>query len=470
MPRRSIFILVLFAVLLGLASFPNHRTFRTYALDLGLYTHAAYDYAHGEVDDGGMFLERPSSILADHFDLHLALWGPLTYVFGSWTLLLVQWLAIILGAVGTYRLVLKLFSGQAAWWALLVFITSWGVYTAVCFDFHSSVVAAMAVPWLFLAALERKGAFFWAALTFILAAKENEGFWLAFLCIGAWLLLRQLGHSRRMLLLASPIAMAISILITGVIMPALSHEGAYVHFDYGILGNGLTEALQTTVTKPGQVFLALFQVDGDWSAVKLEFFAVFALAGGWMCLANPRYLLMLIPLFLFKMLNDKEQLWGLNAHYSVEFIPVIALAAGHMFHRIPQRWFGVLIVLASVGGTIHVLDGSLQFQERGRSRFYQAKHYERPWSLTESYEALALIPDEAPVSAQSPYVPHLALRRAIYQFPIKQDAEYILLNPLDEPYPLSENDFNAQLDALKNDPDWALIYSSNSALVFRRAY
>ena len=71
-------------VLYALISLVNHYLFKTYALDLGLYTHAMYDYVHFRIDDCSMFKAVPHSILADHFDLYLILLSPLVYVFGSW--------------------------------------------------------------------------------------------------------------------------------------------------------------------------------------------------------------------------------------------------------------------------------------------------------------------------------------------------------------------------------------------------
>lgn len=63
-------------VLYCLISLVNHYLFKTYALDLGLYTHAMYDYAHFRIDDCGMFKMQPQSILSDHFDLYLVLLSP----------------------------------------------------------------------------------------------------------------------------------------------------------------------------------------------------------------------------------------------------------------------------------------------------------------------------------------------------------------------------------------------------------
>ena len=76
-------VFTLAGVLYCLISLVNHYLFKTYTLDLGLYTHAMYDYVHFRIDDCSMFKAVPHSILADHFDLYRMLLSPLVLVFGS---------------------------------------------------------------------------------------------------------------------------------------------------------------------------------------------------------------------------------------------------------------------------------------------------------------------------------------------------------------------------------------------------
>ena len=106
--QKNLTLAAVFAVagvLYALISLVNHYLFKTYALDLGLYTHAMYDYAHFRVDDCSMFKAVPQSILSDHFDLYLVILSPLIYVFGSYTLLIVQIAAVLLGGWGVYKLI-----------------------------------------------------------------------------------------------------------------------------------------------------------------------------------------------------------------------------------------------------------------------------------------------------------------------------------------------------------------------------
>jgi uncharacterized membrane protein len=85
-----VIILMLFTVIYSLISLVNHYNFRTYALDLGVYTNAMFDYRHFHFNDSLAFKTEPENLLADHFDLYLMLFSPLTFIFGSYTLLIVQ--------------------------------------------------------------------------------------------------------------------------------------------------------------------------------------------------------------------------------------------------------------------------------------------------------------------------------------------------------------------------------------------
>lgn len=166
----------------ALISLVNHYCFRTYALDLGLYTNALYDYAHFSGNDSSVFKETTENILADHFDLYLPLFSPLIYLFGTYTLLIVQIVFILIGATGIYRLIEHRFPDSGLKnYALTYFLVFFGIYSALAFDYHSNVVASMLVPWLFLAVDKRqllKAALLALA---ILIGKENLSLWMIFI-------------------------------------------------------------------------------------------------------------------------------------------------------------------------------------------------------------------------------------------------------------------------------------------------
>ena len=96
-----IYILLIFSFIFGLISLVNHYQFRTDALDLGMLNHALYNFAHFEqnlftIDIAG----EEVNYFGDHFSPIMFLYIPFYYLFGSYTLLLIQIVAIAFGGYG----------------------------------------------------------------------------------------------------------------------------------------------------------------------------------------------------------------------------------------------------------------------------------------------------------------------------------------------------------------------------------
>ena len=178
-------IIIIFGVLYSLISLVNHYNFRTYALDLGAYTNALYDYIHFQWNDSSVFKETEENLLADHFDLYLIIFSPLSLIFKSYTLLIIQIFSILSGGIGIYKY-FTLFSknGNIRIFATIYFYSFFGVFSAVSCDYHSNVVAASLLPWFFYFLKKERLIAASLMLLFIVISKENISLWLAFICIG----------------------------------------------------------------------------------------------------------------------------------------------------------------------------------------------------------------------------------------------------------------------------------------------
>jgi uncharacterized membrane protein len=473
--RPALPVLALFAILYALIFVPNHLLFRTYALDLGLYTHAACTYAHGRMADCMLFLGDHQLLLADHFDLHLMLWAPLTWLFGQWTLLLVQWAAALIGAWGMYRWLRALgVSTLVATLGLVHFCAFFGIISAFTADFHSNVVATMALPWYGLALHERRTRGSWLLLLFMLAAKENMGIWLCAVGVGFALHYRKEAALRKLLLLQAAVALAWSVVAISAVMPALSDTGVYNNWKYPALGDGPADALRMIITHPLDVLGHL--LDGGTvahgHAMKEEMLVLLFLAGGWAMLLRPWILLMAVPLLLQKLLHAGPAQWGVLAQYSVEFAPLCTLAVFSwrplMRERGRSKAAAARAALLSVCVTVRVLDASVYVENRAKQRFYQAEHYERDYDTRAVRHLIAGIPSSASVSASSPLLPHLVRHRDLYMFPILGDADHLLIATKENPYPLTGEEQHATMDSLMRSDHWRLEGACDGALLFRR--
>lgn len=459
----------------ALISLVNHYCFRTYALDLGLYTNALYDYAHFSGNDSSVFKETTENILADHFDLYLPLFSPLIYLFGTYTLLIVQIVFILIGATGIYRLIEHRFPDSGLKnYALTYFLVFFGIYSALAFDYHSNVVASMLVPWLFLAVDKRqllKAALLALA---ILIGKENLSLWMIF--IGLGLFIKYFKDVRLRYFLVGIILFSVIyfIAITGYVMPCLSSAGKYPHFHYSKLGPNAGEALKYLISHPIESLRLLFVnhiPSPEFDHVKAELW-IFLILSGFLCLFRPVYLLMLLPIIGQKLYHDNPAMWGINYQYSIEFAPIFAIGVFETIAGWKQKRVRVIASLVSIFlafvCSVRSMDRSIMYSEKSRIRVYQSNHYKREFPIDEAYRLIEKIPADAIVSAHSCFLPHMALRPTIYQFPIVKDAAYIFLSPKEGTYPLNQEQFDAEVDRLIHAPEWEVIVQSENFILLKK--
>jgi uncharacterized membrane protein len=474
--KTPLFILAFFAVLYSSISLVNHYLFRTYALDLGAYTHALYDYAHFQWNDSRAFKPIAENLLADHFDLYLMIFSPLVWIFKSYTLLIVQILFILVGGWGVYSyFCIEKATQKMAKWAMLWYLSFFGIFSALAFDYHSNVVAASLVPWLFyfFKREQLKAAIF--IFLSILIAKENMSLWMVFISIGLAWNYRKFNKTRNILLLLAIFSALYFIAVTNWIMPAFSNKGSYPHFHYSVLGNNSKEALLFLLSHPFESLKILFTNHISLSAadgIKTEFYIYLLISGFFILLRKPIYIFMLIPVFFQKMFHDNYIFWSTSSQYSIEYAAVMAIGIFEVLNTVASyRWKHMLLVLVLIGNlgiTVRIMDAPIVSNDRTRIRFYKKSHYHRDFNTKTWHHLLRSIPKEAIVSAQSPILPHLSLRDFVYQFPNIDNAAYIVLSKELEPYPLTDEDFLSRLNQLRNSSEWEIWFEEEGLYIFRK--
>ena len=490
--RWRTIILLFFGLAYGLVSLVNHYNFRTAALDLGIEGQAVVGFAHLQAPRTTLLFDAPpTGFLGQHFSLTPALAVPLYYLVGAaWALLLVQVAALLLGGLGVWRYAhAQGASPREANWALAFFLSQWGIFSALSFDYHDNVVGAMAVPWLAYWVGQRRWGRALAAALFVLVSKENMALWLAFVLLGlAW----QQWPRRAVatwLALGAGAAVAYFWLITHFAMPAFdsthrpfSQLGRYAH-----LGPTLPAAVANVLAHPRLLWATLFQnplPDASYDYIKLELWLALLVSGGWALLRRPWYGLMLLPILGQKLLSSDYGFWGINLQYSIEFAPVLALAvadalrahqpgaaAGVGFRR--RAW--ALALAATAGFALVTLyTRRSQWYDRATGNFLVGRHYRFPYADRAGlYAALARVPAGVPLSAASCLVPHLLDRRDIYLFPVLRTARLVaLLREPDEraAYPLSPAEARRALAQLQASPGMRVLYQDAQFVLLARRY
>ncbi len=446
-------LIVLVSLFLAAWSLGNHYLFKTAALDLGLFNKAVYDYAHLQQNYITLLLDdKVVNFLGDHFSLIVVLLSPLYYIFGSYALLIVQLVFVAMGAVYIRKyILLKTQSQLYANLGLLHFFSIWGIYAAISFDFHTNVLAALMVPALLYEFEKRNWAKFTIIFVLMLLCRENIGFWMGFLMIGfhiknkfAFFKSRPTFHSTLIIL-----PFIYSVVVTSYIIPGINHTVEQAHYlRFQALGHTTGEVAQYVFLHPVEVLKLIFtntSPDPNNDMVKAFLHISVIASGGILFLIRPVFLLMLLPIYLQKMLGYDSSLWGVNYHYSIEFVPLLTLLVfevSMLFKRVRYRLiFYLFFIVTSLGVSMMVLRGEMVVFQQSLSTFLKNKNNSLSM-VHETYDLLAKVPRDAIVCAHSNMTPHLSSVKKIYAFPLLLDADYIVtFKQYYSTYPLSEEQY-----------------------------
>lgn len=477
-PYKWAWILVLiFTCIYSLESIGNHFSFRTYALDLGAYTNALYDYAHLQFNDKGVFKDISENLLSDHFDLYLIFFAPFAFIFGQYTLLIFQIAFIVAGGIGVYRfLLLKFQNQQLAMFGLLSFYLFFALYSALSFDYHSNVISAMLAPWVFLNLHKGKKINFFFLLLAMMIGKESVSLWTFFLCLGLMIEYRKDKDKLKTLLFGALFSVVYFIVILKLVMPSLANSGKYEHYKFHALGQDYNSAFKFIFTHPIEFIKTLFvnhstNPSNDW--VKTEFYIFTLVSGGLLLFFRPAYLLMLWPVLVMKMCYDEPSAWSIDCHYSIEFAPLVVIGAftviAELRSKVKRNLLIAFCVLGSAMVTYRLMNQTVYWHDSHRMRFYHAHHYGRAYNTQLVRERLAAIPDTAIVAAQTPLLPHIAFRDHCYQLPKVKDAEYIVIAEQDDAtYPVSMPELKKQMSDSLNSGRWEIVFMDKDLSMIKR--
>lgn len=489
---EKIFLLIIisiFAAIFCSISLVNHYLYRTAALDLGMFNQAIYSFAHLKMNHFTLdIMGDEMNYFADHFSPITILISPFYYVFGSYTLLIIQIVAILFGGIGIYQYAKLHHSGIAI--PLIIFIqfcSIFGIYSALSFDYHNNVIAAMFVPWLIYYHEKADTKKIIIFFLLILASKENMALWLAFILLG--LILKMYFENRKnfdykkIFKLEIPLivfAVIYFVFIVGYVMPSL-REGIVTHVldRYSLIGNSLSDFISNLLHQPYKIIKLLFESpfnDELTFGIKSELHLMILVSGGYALLFRPYYLLMLVPIYAQKLFSNDYALWGINGHYSIEFVPILSLCLSDFLQKIKlnnlRYTLGVLTTLMTIYFTYSTIENRKSlWYNKTNTAFYSNIHYQTPFNITEINHVISSIPDNARISVSSCIAPHLAFRDKIYHFPVVWDAEYIVLFTANSStYPLNGNDFKMAVEKYMNDSNFQIQYNKNELLILKKKH
>lgn len=450
-------LLVVAGVVYALISLVNHFLFKTYALDLGLYTHALYDYMHFRVDDCSMFKAVPQSILSDHFDLYLVMLSPLVYVFGSYTLLVVQILAVLFGGWGIYKLIgLYTDDGLLPVFAAAIFLFSFGIIQPFSFDYHSNVLTVTMLPWMLYFLKRREYGLTTLFVVLFVIGKENMALWLFFVVVGLMWDYRKERKAMWHLAAYAVFSIAYFFIVNMIVMPKLGGTGGGAT-RYLYLGGSYIEVAKNLLTHPKLAFKLMFVstigveefagiregyhhiveatiANPNNAGIKEEFYYCALATGLVFTIFKPNYLFMMLPLLGQKMFASDFKFWGVSLHYSVEFMPLLVISAFLVIIKMKNKACRVVsasaLLLSAVLATFYTIGIPKSLILSDQVRVYQQWHYQQ-YNFNAQYarELIRQVPDDASVSAASMFVPHMVMRNEVFDLDSRPNpgADYVMI-------------------------------------------
>jgi len=466
MNRRTLLLFAIASLVYASITFINHYNFRTYALDLGYYTQVSEAWMSGESPNTAGFEDPSQHALSNHFDLSQILFSPAVSLFGAWGLLLIQWLSILFGGYGLYRWT-EHHNSKHSFTLLLCFLGYFSVFQSLAYDYHSTVVACMLIPWYFLAIEKKRILLSWVLIISIALFREDLALFTFFITTGQLILHWKSTQQRKTLLAQSMITGVLFLVIITLIMPAFSDGEAISNLQYPSLQQ-FTLTCSSLLDILNQLFFQ--KPEGGISSIKIEFWLAFLFSGGILMFKKPVYLFMLIPVLASKMLHVNPIFWGVGAHYSIAFAILTPLALTVIIGQSEHKAWRVipLIVLAI---SFRLMDNPYSIIDRENIRFYQGQHYKRSFEVQEVRDFLNELPANSNVSVSSNIFPHLVGNHQVQLFPLGiEKVNYIVIINEDDSYPLSDNELYEALQSLEADESWTATDHPTGLTVFKRVH
>ncbi|MER6999812.1 DUF2079 domain-containing protein [Streptomyces sp. NPDC000410] len=418
----------------------QHHRFETTGYDLGIFEQAVRAYAElrppaSEIRTASAppgFSGEAYPLLGDHFHPILILLAPLYLLVPHVETLLVAQAGLV--AWSTYvvsRAARRHLPQPGAAVSLgLAYGCSWGLQQLIGFDFHE---VAFAVPLLALACaayLDGRwtAAAWWAAG--LLLVKEDLGATAALL--GLLLMRRQ----RRVGLTLFLSASAATVLIVGVVIPALAPDGRYGYLTQQY-AYGPFEGLPIKA---------------------LTLMALLVITAG-LATRSPLVLLM-VPTLAWRLTSPNPAYWNTELHYSAVLMPIAFLALIDVLRR-GVTWppVSVPLVVAVLLMPTQPLS-SLATPDFWRDSPRQAA----------ARTAVSLIPDGARVAASNNLAPHLTGRATVHLvsegvLSRRPDVNWIAADA-HEGFPPGA--FDSVLRAAAEEGGWRRVYADDGVLVLQR--
>jgi uncharacterized membrane protein len=490
----AIFIYFILTLIVSLSYYWGYMSSIT---DLGTFDQAVWGTLHGHffLNTHNIF-NVPINYLGIHFRPILLIFLPFYAILPKpeW-MILSQSLALSLTAWPIYLLAKQVSKSETAafFWALAYMVNPF-VISVAPWVFRPE---SLAVPFIALALLSIEKSNFRLLLVscfFVVLCKEHFGI----MVIGFGFLWGIRNRRWKQGILLVLFGAIYTILVLGMLMPALSPTGEHVMLGKGLgqvsryswLGHSLKEVFQTVLFHPIYV-IKIVMVDMGGAKYLLILLIIFL----GFPLAAPEYLLPGLADMMANMMSANPMPRSLYAYHSITLIPVLTVAAVYGSERI-SCWikrFSVKELAGFVVITIFILGYYFApLPLSGAKNAWAPVHFiNLPDPIIQTIRSE--VGDKASVSAQGNIGAHFSQRKEIYRFPnkirdvdtivlrlesptnninnipeqMKSDRKY-LTSTLDAHLSMDRIEYIATIEHLLSGSKYGILYWNDPWLVFKR--
>ncbi|MFF9157776.1 DUF2079 domain-containing protein [Streptomyces sp. NPDC014846] len=390
-------------VMYTLVSLRLHQRMFTSSYDLGIFQQVVRSYAEGHLPVSEV-KGQDFPVLGDHFSPVLALVAPFYLVWrGAETLLVVQ-AALLAVSVVPLALWARRTLGTLAGAVIgACYGLSWGIASAVGYDFHEVAFAAPLLV-LSLTALgsgRPAAACCWALP--LLLVKEDLG--LTVCALG--LVVARRGN-RRIGVATAVAGLVGSAVALFVVLPAFSPSGSFAYWSL-VQGPGAGGGPGAAASGGGGLLDLLHQgtIGLVTPQAKVTTFALLLAPTLFLALRSP-LLWIALPTLVWRFASSNQLHWGTSFHYSLVLMPVVFAAYVDALVRRGTSGRGLRRHLAgSAAITLMILPSFPLFQ------LVQPDTWRDGPRVAVARRLLAMIPDGATVQASDHLVPQLADRTSV---------------------------------------------------------
>jgi uncharacterized membrane protein len=458
--------IVVYVLLFSYMTVLKHEALDTTAFDLGNMDQAVWNSLHGRFLPFTNWGEEGTR-LAYHVDPILILISPAYLVYSDpRTLLVLQTVIVALGAWPIYLLAReRLGDGLAAVVFPLAYLMFPALEAANMFDFHPTTLVAGLFPYAFYFLEKRRYVLFFLFAVLVMSCKEEMP--LLIVMMGIYALVVQ--RDWRVGTAAIVLGLVWFVAAVYVIIPHYNPEGRSPYLGaYTAVGEGPVGIIKTLLTDPMTVVQTLF------SRQKLVYLRDLFLPVGYLSLFGFQVLFMALPTLGIILLSSDPQVYTLEKfHYAAPLVPVVVISAAYgvasLSNRASGRWelsrkkllysLGSLVLLCTI-----IYHGARGFTPLGGN-------FSLPGITPHdrlSGELIAMVPQDAVVSAQSRLNPHLSQREKIYMFPKVEDAEYVFFDVTEDSWPIHPNDQWRLYRSLVNEEEFGVLAAKDGYVLLRR--